>query len=77
MILFLSRGHLIAAVVDEVDDVFNVPPTSLQAPSDLYSLKDKMVGVCKIGDDLVIVLDPDRLVPSGISSDAHDEHGRR
>ncbi|MCL4078749.1 chemotaxis protein CheW [Coriobacteriia bacterium Es71-Z0120] len=73
MILFLSRKRLIAAVVDEVDDVFEVPPMSLQAPSDLYSLKDTMIGVCKIGDELVIVLDPDRLVPSGIS---HDGEGR-
>lgn len=70
MVLFLSKGRLVAAVVDEVDDVFEVPPASMQAPSDLYSLKDKMIGVCKIGDELVIVLDPDRLVPSGMSSDA-------
>lgn len=66
MLLFLSSGRLVAAVVDEVDDVFEVAPTSMQAPSDLYSLKDRMIGVCKIGDDLVIVLDPDRLVPKGI-----------
>lgn len=66
MLLFLSGGRLVAAVVDEVDDVFEVAPTSMQAPSDLYSLKDRMIGVCKIGDDLVIVLDPDRLVPTSI-----------
>jgi len=66
MLLFLSQGRLVAAVVDEVDDVFEVAPTAMQAPSDLYSLKDRMIGVCKIGEDLVIVLDPDRLVPTGI-----------
>lgn len=66
MLLFLSKGRLVAAVVDEVDDVFEVAPTAMQAPSDLYSLKDRMIGVCKIGEDLVIVLDPDRLVPTGI-----------
>lgn len=76
MLLFLSGGHLVAGVVDEVDDVFEVPPASLQAPSELYSLKDKMIGVCKIGGELVIVLDPDRLVPSGISSHGHERQGR-
>lgn len=76
MLLFLCEGHLVAAVVDEVDDVFEVPPASLQAPSELYSLKDKMIGVCKIGDELVIVLDPDRLVPSSISGSQGDEIGR-
>ncbi|MCX8006537.1 MAG: chemotaxis protein CheW [Coriobacteriia bacterium] len=66
MLLFLSAGRLVAGIVDEVDDVFEILPASMQAPSDLYSLKDRMIGVCKIGDDLVIVLDPDRLVPTGI-----------
>lgn len=66
MVLLRSRGHLVALVVDEVEDVFEVPDGCMQAPSKLYALADRMIGICRLEAGLVVVLDPDRLVPDSM-----------
>lgn len=63
MILCRAHGRLVALIVDEVDDVLMLPDGSIQAPSKLYALADRMVGICRLEIGLVVVLDPDRLVP--------------
>lgn len=63
MILCRAHGRLVALVVDEVDDVITLPDGSIQAPSKLYALADRMIGICVLESGLVIVLDPERLVP--------------
>jgi len=62
----------VAVIVDEVQDVFEVPEGSVQAPSGIYALADKMIGVCRSGSTLVIVLDPDRLVPQALLASANE-----
>ncbi|MGB4593992.1 MAG: chemotaxis protein CheW [Coriobacteriia bacterium] len=68
MILLRSQGHLAALLVDEVEDVYEVPEGSMQAPSKLYTLADRMIGICRLAIGLVVVLDPDRLVPGTMLS---------
>jgi len=63
MILCRAHGRLVALIVDEVDDVLLLPEGCMQAPSRLYALADRMIGICKLDIGLVVVLDPDRLVP--------------
>lgn len=77
MVLLRSRGHLVALVVDEVEDVYEVPEGSMQAPSKLYALADRMIGICRLAVGLVVVLDPDRLVPDTMLSviDASGDEG--
>ncbi len=63
MIFFRTHGRLVALLVDEVDDVVDLPDSCMQPPSNLYDLADRMIGICKLDQGLVIVLDPNRLVP--------------
>jgi len=63
MILCRAHGRLVALIVDEVDDVILLPEGCMQRPSKLYALADRMIGICRLDIGLVIVLDPDRLVP--------------
>ena len=63
MVLLRCHGHLVALVVDEVEDVYEVPEGCMQAPSKLYAMADRMIGICRLEIGLVVVLDPDRLVP--------------
>ena len=53
-----------ALIVDEVEDVVDVPPDSMQAPSGVYALADRLVGVCRLADGLVFVFDIDALIPA-------------
>ena len=50
-------------MVDEVEDVVEVPGGSMQAPSDVFALADRLVGVCRLDSGPVFVLDIERLVP--------------
>ncbi|TDB38836.1 MAG: chemotaxis protein CheW [Actinobacteria bacterium] len=68
MIFFRTHGRLVALLVDEVDDVVDLPDDCMQPPSNLYDLADRMIGICKLTQGLVIVLDPDRLVPDAAPS---------
>jgi purine-binding chemotaxis protein CheW len=62
MIISEIHGQLIALLVDEVLDVFELPEDSLQAAPSLHQLSSSMVGVARLADGLVYILDPDRLV---------------
>ncbi|MFA5843253.1 MAG: chemotaxis protein CheW [Coriobacteriia bacterium] len=63
MIICRSGEYLVAIIVDEVEDVVPVPEGSIEPPSSLYALQDRMLGVWRMGAELVFVLDLDRLVP--------------
>lgn len=66
MVLLRCHGHLVALIVDEVEDVYEIPEGCMQAPSKLYALADRMIGICRLAIGLVVVLDPDRLVPDSM-----------
>ncbi len=75
MILCTAHGRLVALIVDAVDDVITLPEGCMQAPSRLYALADRMIGICRLEAGLVVVLDPDRLVPDAALSTFGDEEG--
>jgi len=56
------QGEPVAMVVDEVQDVFELPPDCLQSAPALHQLSSKMIGVARLADGLVYVLDLDRLL---------------
>lgn len=64
-----SRG-IAALVVDEVEDVLEVPPGCMQPPSRVTALADRMLGVCRFDSDLVFVFDIDALIPAEASEAA-------
>ncbi|MDO8915007.1 MAG: chemotaxis protein CheW [Coriobacteriia bacterium] len=64
MVFTRTPRGLIALVVDEVADVVEVPSGSVQAPSGVLALADRLLGVCRLEDGPVFVLDVDRLVPA-------------
>lgn len=63
MVICRLRGGLVALVVDEVEDVAEMPEGCLQTPSKLHALAGKMLGVCRMEQDLVFLLDLDHLIP--------------
>lgn len=56
--------HQVCLIVDSVDDVVDLPPASLQKPSALYTLADRMLGTVKLGQGVLMLLDIERLVPA-------------
>lgn len=69
MIICRSHQGLVALVVDDVEDVITLPEDCVAVPPKLHSLADRMIGVCRLGTDLVYLLDVERLVaPLGLSS---------
>jgi purine-binding chemotaxis protein CheW len=63
MVIARTGEQLVAMVVDEVDDVIDVPAGCVQRPSGMYELADRMLGVCRLGEGLVFILDMETLVP--------------
>lgn len=63
MIFFRTHGRLVTLLVDEVEDVVHLPEDCMQPPSNLYALADRMIGICKLDTGLVVVLDPEKIVP--------------
>ena len=66
MLFVRTAKGLVALIVDEVEDVIEVPPDSSQAPSHMYTLADKLLSVVRLDTDLVFVFDIDRLVPADV-----------
>jgi purine-binding chemotaxis protein CheW len=65
--VFVRTTHgVVALVVDEVDDVIEVSAASVQAPSSLYALADRLLCVCRLEGGLVFVFDIDRLVGADV-----------
>jgi len=67
MIFATTPRGLVALIVDEVEDVVEVPPGCMQEASVGYELADKLVGVCRLDDRLVFVFDVARLVSTARS----------
>ncbi len=62
MIICRVKGALVALVVDEVQDVLDLPPGCLQAAPPVHALSSKMIGVARMDDGLIYVLDLDLLL---------------
>ncbi len=65
MVICRTRGLRIALIVDEVEDVVALPEGCLQPSSSVHSLADRMIGICRMGTNLVFLLDIDKLVDVG------------
>ena len=63
MVFCRVRGHVVCLIVDSVEDVVDLPSEGLQPPSNLSSMADRMLGMCRLPQGLVLLLDIDRLVP--------------
>lgn len=64
MIICRISGQFIAIVVDEVQDVIELPEGCLQDPPSIHALASKMLGVARMMDGLIYVLDLDALLGS-------------
>jgi chemotaxis signal transduction protein len=62
MVICRVEGQLVALVVDEVQDVLDLPEDCMQAPPSMHALASKMVGVARLEDGLVYVLELDLLL---------------
>ena len=70
MIIAEGGGELVAIVVDEVQDVFALPSDCLQDAPALHQLSSKMIGVARLDDGLVYVLDLDRVIGRDLFGEA-------
>jgi len=64
MVFVRSPRGIVSLVVDEVEDVMEVPEGSMQAPSSVFALADRLLGVCRLDSGPVFVFDVERLVPA-------------
>ncbi len=62
MIITETHGQTIALIVDEVQDVLELPEGCLQDAPPLHALSSKMIGVCRMPDGLMNLLDIDLLL---------------
>jgi purine-binding chemotaxis protein CheW len=62
MIIVSSTDHVVALVVDEVEDVLELPAECMQDTPPLHALASRMLGVCRLPDGLLNILDVDRLL---------------
>ena len=77
MVFCRVRGHVVCLIVDSVEDVVDLPVDALQPPSALYSLADRMIGMCRLPQGLVLLLDIDRVVPEAALTAADATEGGR
>ena len=62
MIVCRADGRLLAFVVDAVEDVLGVPAGCVQEPPAMHELSRKLLGVARLDQRLVYVLDVDRVI---------------
>lgn len=62
MIICRVQGQMLALIVDEVQDVIELPEGCLQAAPPMHSLSSRMIGVCRMPDGLIYLLDLDLLI---------------
>ena len=62
MIICRSSQGLVALIVEQVDDVVDLPEGCLQAAPSIHSLASRMVGVCRFDTGMVFLLDVDALL---------------
>ena len=66
MIIIQTSGHTIALIVDEVQDVLELPDGCMQEVPPLHALASRMLGVCRLPDGLLNLLDIDRLLTGAV-----------
>ena len=66
MIITRTHGETVALIVDDVQDVLELPEGCLQSAPALHALSAKMIGVCRMDDGLIYLLDVDLLLGSDI-----------
>lgn len=66
MVIAETRGKLVAMLADEVNDVFELPLGCMQDAPTLHQLASKMIGVARLEDGLVYVLDLDLLFDANL-----------
>lgn len=71
------QGRVVCLIVDSVEDVVEIPAGSMQAASSLYALADRMLGVCRLPQGLVMVFDLERLIPDAALTAAAELGGER
>lgn len=62
MIIIHAGEHQIALIVDEVQDVMDLPDGCMQAAPPMHALSSKMIGVARMADGLIYLLDMDLLM---------------
>ncbi len=62
MIICHASGDMVALLVDEVEDVIELPAGCLQESPAMHALSSKMLGVARLESGLVYVLDLDLLL---------------
>lgn len=62
MIICHAHGQLVALVVDHVEDVMTMPAGCLDPPPNMHSLSTMMIGVCRMGSELIYLLEVENLV---------------
>jgi chemotaxis signal transduction protein len=67
MVVARISGELVALIVDEVEDVALLPEGCMQEPGDFLELADRLIGVCRVDNELIFLLDPERLLPKARS----------
>lgn len=67
MIICRVHGQLLALIVDEVQDVIELPEGCLQDAPAMHALSSKMIGVCRLSEGLVYLLDLDLLLGGAVS----------
>jgi purine-binding chemotaxis protein CheW len=65
MVFVRTPQGVVSLVVDEVEDVVEVPPDCMQPTSEVFALADRLLGVCRLDVGPVFVLDIERLIPAG------------
>jgi chemotaxis signal transduction protein len=66
MIITRSGEHFAALIVDQVEDVAELPQGCLQSASPMHALSSKMIGVARLDTGLVYLLDVDLLLAQGL-----------
>lgn len=64
MIMCHAGGVFVALIVDEVEDVLTMPEGCLQAAPPMHALASKMIGVCRMDEYLIYLLDAEALLGS-------------
>lgn len=62
MVITRTGFQTVALIVDEVEDVIELPEGCLQAAPTMHALSNKMIGVCRLPDGLMYLLDIDKLL---------------
>lgn len=64
MIICFTGETLVSIVVDEVEDVLLVPAGALAPAPVLHNLAERLLGVCRLENEMIFIFDVDRLIRS-------------